>query len=189
MHGPANPAYLKGLLFCGLLRVASYCTPGGVRVVSTAPSYRPNDHHELGVELDLGQPGNEPEQGAADDEHDPIRHREVAGALKPATATSSPAIRSSAWPIPRVYPSAGRTGSDLFRKWPFVQPLRGLLEPHVWRAPTVEGWRTSPCRPRRLRLPRACPRVFPSRFGHNSPHWTSLSGVIGRSRTRIPLAW
>jgi hypothetical protein len=50
------------------------------------------------------------------------------------------------------------------------------------------GWRTSPCRPR-LRLPRACPRVFPSRFGHNSPHWTSLSGVIGRSRTRIPLAW
>jgi hypothetical protein len=112
-----------------------------------------------------------------------------ASALKPATTTSSPAIRSSAWPIPRVYPSAGRTGSDLFRKWPFVQPLCGLLEPHVWRAPTVEGWRTSPCRPRRLRLPRACPRVFPSRFGHNSPHWTSLSGVIGRSRTRIPLAW
>ena len=48
-------------------------------MVSTAPSYRPNDHHELGVELALWQPGNEPEQGADDAEHDPIRHREVAG--------------------------------------------------------------------------------------------------------------
>ena len=46
-------------------------------MVSTAPSYRPNDYHELGVELDLGQPGNEPEQ--ADDAHDRIRHREAAG--------------------------------------------------------------------------------------------------------------
>jgi len=48
-------------------------------MVSTAPSYRPNDHHELGVELILGQPGKEPEQGAADDEHDRIPHRMVAG--------------------------------------------------------------------------------------------------------------
>jgi hypothetical protein len=34
LHGLANPAYLKGILFSGLLRVAPYCVPGGVRVVS-----------------------------------------------------------------------------------------------------------------------------------------------------------
>src|SRR5829696_883297 len=40
--------------------------------------------------------------------------RRWASALRPATAISSPAIRSSAWPIPLAYPS---------RRWPFVQPL------------------------------------------------------------------
>jgi hypothetical protein len=30
----ANPAYLSGFVFSGLLRVAPYCAPGGVRVVS-----------------------------------------------------------------------------------------------------------------------------------------------------------
>ena len=30
----ANPAYLSGFLFSGLLRVAPYCVPGGIRVVS-----------------------------------------------------------------------------------------------------------------------------------------------------------
>jgi hypothetical protein len=30
----ANPAYLGGFLFSGLLRVAPYCVPGGIRVVS-----------------------------------------------------------------------------------------------------------------------------------------------------------
>ena len=60
----ANAAYLKGFPFPALLRVALHCVPGGVKVVSTVPSYRPTDHHDLVVELDLGQPGNEPEQGA-----------------------------------------------------------------------------------------------------------------------------
>jgi hypothetical protein len=34
VHRLANPAYLKGFLFSGLLRVAPYCVPGGIRVVS-----------------------------------------------------------------------------------------------------------------------------------------------------------
>src|SRR5215203_3373758 len=79
LHEVAKPAFLEGFPFSALLSIEPYCVPVGIRVVSTTPSYRPNDHHELGVELDLGQPGNEPEQGAADDEHGPIRHREVAG--------------------------------------------------------------------------------------------------------------
>ena len=32
--GVANPAYLGRILCCGLLRVAPYCAPGGIRVVS-----------------------------------------------------------------------------------------------------------------------------------------------------------
>jgi hypothetical protein len=32
----ANPAYLGGFLCSGLLRVAPYCIPGGIRVVSEA---------------------------------------------------------------------------------------------------------------------------------------------------------
>jgi hypothetical protein len=37
----ANPAYLKGFLFPGLLRVAPYCVPSGIRMVSISPSYPP----------------------------------------------------------------------------------------------------------------------------------------------------
>ena len=38
----ANPAYLSRNPFPALLRVAPYCAPGGVRVVSIASSYSPN---------------------------------------------------------------------------------------------------------------------------------------------------
>src|ERR671913_2321876 len=38
LHRIANPAYLSRFLFCGLLCVAPYCVPGGVRVVSTEAS-------------------------------------------------------------------------------------------------------------------------------------------------------
>ena len=34
VHGIANPAYPGGFLFSGLLRVAPYCVPGGIRAVS-----------------------------------------------------------------------------------------------------------------------------------------------------------
>src|SRR5215208_6536243 len=34
LHRFANPAYLGGFLFSGLLRVAPYCAPGGIRLVS-----------------------------------------------------------------------------------------------------------------------------------------------------------
>jgi len=34
LHGAANTAFLSGFLCCGLPRVAPYCAPGGVRVVS-----------------------------------------------------------------------------------------------------------------------------------------------------------
>jgi hypothetical protein len=37
VHGIANPAYLKGFPYSTLLRVASYCVPGGIRVVSISP--------------------------------------------------------------------------------------------------------------------------------------------------------
>jgi hypothetical protein len=36
LHSLANPAYLKRFLCSGLLRVAPYCVPGGIRVVSRA---------------------------------------------------------------------------------------------------------------------------------------------------------
>ena len=36
-----------------------------------------DDQNDLGVELHLGQAGNEPEQGAAHDEHDRVRHRQA----------------------------------------------------------------------------------------------------------------
>jgi hypothetical protein len=36
VQGVANPAYLEGFPFSGLLRIAPYCAPGGVRVVSKA---------------------------------------------------------------------------------------------------------------------------------------------------------
>ena len=98
LQGFVNAACLEGFHFPALPCVAPYCAPSGVRVVSTAPSYRPTDHHDLVVELDLGHPGNEPEQGADDDEHDRGygTERWRASALGPVTATSSPAIRISA---------------------------------------------------------------------------------------------
>src|SRR5215216_1109225 len=43
----ANPAYLKGFLFSALLRVAPYCVPGGIRVVSMSPSYRSSTKSSL----------------------------------------------------------------------------------------------------------------------------------------------
>jgi hypothetical protein len=41
----ANPAYLGGFLFSGLLRVAPYCVPGGIRVVSTEAQLLHNPAH------------------------------------------------------------------------------------------------------------------------------------------------
>src|SRR5215211_4893959 len=43
LPGVANPAFLGGFLFSGLLRVAPYCAPGGIRVVSISPP-RPQPH-------------------------------------------------------------------------------------------------------------------------------------------------
>ena len=37
LHGLANPAFLSRFLFPVLLRVAPYCVPGGIRVVSKGP--------------------------------------------------------------------------------------------------------------------------------------------------------
>jgi hypothetical protein len=93
VQGIVKLAFLGGFVSSGLQCVAPYCVPGGVRVVSTSPSYRPNYHHEFGVELDLGQPGNEPEQGAADDKHDSIRHREVADREARSSLRRLPAVR------------------------------------------------------------------------------------------------
>src|SRR5215208_1635484 len=39
VQGVANPAYLRGIPFPRLQRVAPYCVPGGVRMVSISPSY------------------------------------------------------------------------------------------------------------------------------------------------------
>ena len=39
MHGVAKPAYLGVFLCSGLPRVAPYCVPGGVRVVSISTSH------------------------------------------------------------------------------------------------------------------------------------------------------
>ena len=38
----ANPAYLQGFLFSGLLSVAPYCVPGGIRLVSIQPLHPRN---------------------------------------------------------------------------------------------------------------------------------------------------
>jgi hypothetical protein len=40
LHGLANCAYLGGFLFPRLLRVAPYCVPGGVRVVSSGVGFQ-----------------------------------------------------------------------------------------------------------------------------------------------------
>jgi hypothetical protein len=40
LHKVANPPYLSGFLCSGLLRVAPYCVPGGVRVVSSDVSFQ-----------------------------------------------------------------------------------------------------------------------------------------------------
>ena len=67
-----------------------------------------DDQHDIGVELHLGQPGNESEQAPPTTStigYGTERWR--ASALRPATATSSPAIRSSARPIPQVRPTGG----------------------------------------------------------------------------------
>ena len=42
LHGVANTAYLGGFLCSGLPRVAQYCAPGGVRVVSMQTLYLHN---------------------------------------------------------------------------------------------------------------------------------------------------
>jgi hypothetical protein len=38
VQGIANAAYLEGIPFPALLRVALYCVPGGIRLVSISPS-------------------------------------------------------------------------------------------------------------------------------------------------------
>jgi hypothetical protein len=126
VHSLANPACLGHLLCSTLLGVAPYCVPGGIRVVSTSPSYRPNDHHELGVELDLGQPGNEPEQGADDDEHDPIRYREVAGERAQARD---------------VHQQSGDQDFSLAYRFRIQDPLRGVVDPsgNVGWKPAIRG--------------------------------------------------
>src|SRR5215203_321590 len=43
----ANTAYLEGFPFPGLLSVAPYRAPGGIRVVSMSPSYRPSTKSSL----------------------------------------------------------------------------------------------------------------------------------------------
>jgi hypothetical protein len=40
----ANAAYLSRFLFSGLLRVAPYCAPGGIRVVSNDPNASTEAH-------------------------------------------------------------------------------------------------------------------------------------------------
>ena len=40
--GLANPVYLSRFLFSGLLRVAPYCAPSGIRVVSISPVNSPD---------------------------------------------------------------------------------------------------------------------------------------------------
>ena len=39
MQRLANAAYLEGFPYSGLLSVAPYCVPGGIRVVSTSVDY------------------------------------------------------------------------------------------------------------------------------------------------------
>jgi hypothetical protein len=56
LHGFANPAYLSRFLFPGLLRVARYCAPGGVRVVSTSASYLPSTNPAWVVTPSLSGP-------------------------------------------------------------------------------------------------------------------------------------
>jgi hypothetical protein len=46
LHGIANAAYLEAFPFPALLRVAPYCVPGGVRLVSTE-ALLPHDRARL----------------------------------------------------------------------------------------------------------------------------------------------
>src|SRR5215210_2597890 len=50
LQGVANPPYLKGLLFSGLLRVAPYCVLGGIRLVSGSVAEALPKAHSLPAE-------------------------------------------------------------------------------------------------------------------------------------------
>ena len=53
MQGVANPAYLEGFPFSGLLSVAPYCVPGGIRVVSGRVTYvQSHSGHDSNVKLE-----------------------------------------------------------------------------------------------------------------------------------------
>src|SRR5215203_3510654 len=45
----ANPAYLEGFPYSGLLSVAPYCVPGGIRVVSGARVLRNSPNRKKGI--------------------------------------------------------------------------------------------------------------------------------------------
>ena len=51
LHEFANTAYVSRFLFSGLLRVAPYCVPDGIRVVSIAPLLSGRGVHPKLVQL------------------------------------------------------------------------------------------------------------------------------------------
>jgi hypothetical protein len=62
LHGLANPAWINRFPFYALPCVATYCVPGGVRVVSISPSHLPSTKGSLVRALrPVSQGGKEPQ--------------------------------------------------------------------------------------------------------------------------------
>jgi hypothetical protein len=54
LHRLANPAYISQFLFPGLLHIAPYCVPGGVRVVSEVSGSHITDSFTLDPRVAMG---------------------------------------------------------------------------------------------------------------------------------------
>ncbi len=54
LHGVANPAFPEGFPFSGLLSIAPYCVPGGVRVVSEVRELRVTRSPSLDTRVGFG---------------------------------------------------------------------------------------------------------------------------------------
>ena len=67
MQGIANAACLEGFLFPGLLRIAPYCVPGGVKVVSEGRRLHVAETFVLGKRVGLGRANPQPVKFTLDD--------------------------------------------------------------------------------------------------------------------------
>jgi hypothetical protein len=118
--------------------------------------------------VDSRQPGNEPHQSAAHDEHDWIRHRQIAGERTGLRdGHHQPGDHKLAVDHPASVPSAGGARSDPFRHGPLSTLARdadGLMD-------ADEGWPARQLAPARGPPPA---QVLSVAFGQCEDFWRLL---------------